>query len=98
MAAIQTLHELPLVEATVDLESLESKIVRTIELLNKTRAAKAELERELERARHTVHARDERIRDMDKELISLRRDREHARERVEKMISQIDELIASEAE
>src|SRR5437588_3439485 len=98
MAAISTLHELPLVEPNPDLQSLEQKIVRAIELLNQTRAAKNDLERELERTRQTLRSRDERMHEMDKELICLRRDREHARVRVDKMISQIDELIASEAE
>ena len=98
MAAVTTLHELPLIEGNPDLQSLETKIVRAIELLNQTRTAKVELERELDRTRQTLRARDERIHEMDKELINLRRDREQARERVDKMISQIDELIASEAE
>ncbi|GAC1648405.1 MAG: hypothetical protein NVS9B15_07120 [Acidobacteriaceae bacterium] len=96
--ATSILHELPLTEANPDLQSLEGKVLRTIELLNHTRAAKAELERELHRSRQLLRSRDERISDMDKELISLRKDREHARDRVERMISQIDELIASEAE
>jgi septation ring formation regulator EzrA len=96
--ATSILEELPLTETNPDLQSLESKVLRAIELLNQTRAAKADLERELDRNRQQLRARDERISDMDKELISLRKDREHARERVERMISQIDELIASETE
>ena len=97
--ATSILHEMPHpTEENPDLQSLESKVLRTIELLNQTRAQKAELERELDRSRQQLRTRDERISDMDKELVGLRRDREQAREREERMIAQIDELITNEAE
>ncbi|MEO8726631.1 MAG: hypothetical protein ABI383_10990 [Acidobacteriaceae bacterium] len=96
--ASSTLQELPLASAPLDLSALEEKIVRAIEALNKLRAAKAQADSAIDDLKLEVMARDEQIVNMQKELISLRKDQEDARSRVERMISQIDGLIAVEAE
>lgn len=92
------LQELPLASAPLDLTALEEKVVRAIEALNKARVAKAQSDAEIDDLKLEVMARDEQIVNMQKELISLRKDHEDARSRVERMISQIDGLIAVETE
>ncbi len=82
----------------LDLKALEEKVVRTIEVLNRTRAAKAKADEEIDNLKLEVMGRDEQIENMEKELITLRKGREEARERVERMIKQIDGLIAAEPE
>ncbi len=96
--ASSTLQELPLASAPLDLTALEEKVVRAIEALNKLRTAKERADSEIDDLKLEVMARDEQIVNMQKELISLRKDHEDARSRVERMISQIDGLIAVEAE
>lgn len=96
--ASSMLQELPLASAPLDLTALEEKVVRAIEALNKLRAAQAQAESQVDDLKLEVMARDEQIVNMQKELISLRKDHEDARSRVERMISQIDGLIAVEAE
>jgi chromosome segregation ATPase len=96
--ASSMLQELPLTSGPLDLKALEEKVVRTIEVLNKTRAAKAKADDEIDNLKLEVMDRDEQIATMQKDLIALRKDREEARGRVERMITQIDGLIASESE
>lgn len=96
--ASSMLQELPLTSGPLDLKALEEKVVRTIEVLNKTRAAKAKADEEIDNLKLEVMDRDEQIATMQKDLIALRKDREEARGRVERMITQIDGLIASESE
>ena len=95
--ASSMLQELPLTSGPLDLKALEEKVVRTIELLNKTRAAKAKADEEIDNLKLEVMERDEQIAAMQKDLIAIRKDREEARGRVERMITQIDNLIASES-
>ena len=96
--ASSMLQELPLTSGPLDLKALEEKVVRTIEVLNKTRAAKAKADEEIDNLKLEVMDRDDQIATMQKDLIALRKDREEARGRVERMITQIDGLIASESE
>ena len=83
--------------ATDDFHSLEDKIYRTIELLKGARECKAAAERDASRLREQLELREEEIETMRGEMISLRKDREDVRARVEKMLRQIDELTAEES-
>ena len=96
--ASSLLHELPLSTSTLDLGALEQKVIRAIELLGQARTARAEAEREAARLKAVVGDRDQQIDILEKELITLRKDRELAREQVEKIITQIDSLIAAESQ
>ncbi len=80
-----------------DFHSLEEKVYRTIELLKAARDAKAAAERDAARLREQLELREEEIDAMRRETISLRKEREEVRGRVEKMLRQIDELTAEES-
>jgi chromosome segregation ATPase len=82
--------------STADFRSLEEKILRTIELLKSAREARAVAERDAVRLREQLNEREEEVENMRQELISLRREREEVRGRVEKMLSQIDALAAED--
>ena len=81
-----------------DFQSLEDKIYRTIELLKAAREAKTHSERDLSRLRQQLNERDEETDDLRSELVTLRKEREEVRTRVEKMLKQIDALTSVESE
>jgi hypothetical protein len=82
--------------STADFKSLEEKILRTIELLKSAREAKAVAERDAARLREQLNEREEEIESTRHELVSLRREREEVRTRVEKMLGQIEALTEEE--
>lgn len=79
-----------------DFQSLEKKVLRTIELLKTARESQATAERDAGRLREQLNERDEEIDTLRSELIALRKDREEVRTRIEKMLTQIDSLTAQE--
>jgi septal ring factor EnvC (AmiA/AmiB activator) len=82
--------------STADFKSLEEKILRTIELLKSAREAKAVAERDTARLREQLNEREEEIEATRHELVSLRREREEVRSRVEKMLGHIESLTLEE--
>ena len=84
------------VASGADFQSLEEKILRTIELLKVERAAKATAEKAAERLREQLTEREEELDSVRAELVALRREREEVRTRVEKMLGQIESLTAEE--
>jgi uncharacterized coiled-coil DUF342 family protein len=88
------------VEAEVsatDFVSLEEKVYRTIELLKAAREARANAERDSQRVREQLEEREEENDQLRKELVTLRKEREEIKGRVEKMLDQIDAMIAVES-
>lgn len=89
--------EAPLLATSADFQALEKKVLRTIELLKAAREAQATAERNAARLREQLTAREEEANTMRAELITLRKEREEVRTRVEKMLAQIDSLAADES-
>jgi septation ring formation regulator EzrA len=77
-----------------DFPALEEKIYKAIELLKSARTAKAAAERDANRLREQLEQREEELEMLRSEVISLRKEREEVRGRVEKMLKQIDSLVA----
>ena len=88
--------EAPAASSNADFHSLEEKILKTIELLKVERTAKATAEKAAERLRDQLTEREEELDSMRVELVSLRKEREEVRTRVEKMLGQIESLTAEE--
>ena len=84
------------VTSNADFQSLEEKILRTIELLKVERAAKATAEKATARLREQLTEREEELDSVRAELVALRREREEVLTRVEKMLGQIESLTAEE--
>jgi chromosome segregation ATPase len=82
--------------STADFQSLEEKVLRTIELLKTAREGKAAAERDNARLREQLTEREEELERLQRETVNLRREREEVRTRVEKMLSQIDTLTAAD--
>lgn len=86
------------VEVSADnLQSLEEKIYRTIELLKSAREGKAAAERDAGRLREQLETREEELQSLKEEMVALRKEREEVRGRVEKMLRQV-EALTSETE
>jgi len=94
MAVEDVITEVP----ASDFPLLEEKILKTIELVKAARASQAAAERDANRLREQLEQNQEEIDRLRAELIGLRRDREEARSRVERLIRQIDQLIQAEPE
>ena len=77
-----------------DFPALEEKIYKTIELLKSARAGQAAAERDVNRIREQLEQREEEVEVLRSEVVSLRKEREEVRGRVEKMLKQIDSLMA----
>lgn len=73
---------------------LEEKIRETIERLRSAREAKAAAERDANRLREQLEQREEDLEVLRSEVIALRKEREEVRGRVEKMLKQMDQLVA----
>src|SRR5512140_942161 len=84
-------------ETSDDFVSLEEKVYRTIELLKNAREAKAAAERDAARVREQLELREEELETAKAELIAIKREREEVKGRVEKMLSQIDNIVAEQA-
>src|SRR5713226_3694647 len=85
----------PEVERTgEDFPALEEKIYKAIELLKSAREGKAAAERDASRLREQLEQREEEVELLRAEVVGLRREREEVRSRVEKMLKQLDQLVA----
>ncbi|HET8890191.1 MAG TPA: hypothetical protein VFQ41_14915 [Candidatus Angelobacter sp.] len=77
-----------------DFPALEEKIYKAIELLKSAREGKAAAERDANRLREQLETREEELDVLRGEMIALKKEREEVRGRVEKMLKQIDALVA----
>jgi septation ring formation regulator EzrA len=76
-----------------DFPALEEKIYKAIELLKSAREGQAAAERDANRLRDQLEQREEELELVRAEVVSLRKEREEVRGRVEKMLKQIDTLV-----
>ena len=78
-----------------DFQTLEEKVYRTIELLKAAREAKANAERDVIRLREQLEQREEESEQLRSELVGLRKEREEVKERVTKLLKQVDAIAAA---
>jgi chromosome segregation ATPase len=76
------------------LQKFEEKIARVIEVVKRLQSEKKVLEQELERVKSAAKERSREWDAQERELVTLRREREEVRTRVEKLLQQIDSLTA----
>ncbi len=94
--SVKTERESALEGSPNEFVSLEEKIYRTIELLKNAREGKAAVERDLARVREQLEGREEELESMKAEIIALKREREEVKSRIEKMLEQMDTIIAAQ--
>ncbi len=80
------------------LEKLEERLLRALKLFKQTHADRRALQQEVERLRADLKDRPKRFEAMERDLQALKREREDVRNRIEKLIEEIDLLTKSESD
>jgi FtsZ-binding cell division protein ZapB len=76
-----------------DFRSLEEKVYRTIELLREARAQKAAAELKLVSMREEQQAQAAECESLRRQLEALQQERTQVRERVEKLLGEVDTIL-----
>jgi chromosome segregation ATPase len=85
-------------ESNDHFQKLEERLLRAIELFRRTQAEKRALEQDLERLKVDSKERAKLLDTLERELVTLRREREDVRARIEKLLHQIDVLTSPDSE
>ncbi len=75
-----------------DFSSLEDRILRAVNLVKRERLARAAAEERAVQAEARLHEQEQLTDQVQKEISVLRAERDHVRQRVEKLLSQLDAL------
>jgi chromosome segregation ATPase len=76
-----------------EFQALEQKVLRAVEVLKREREARATAEAEVARLREQLSEQQTLATMTEAELTTLTKERETVRQRVEKMLEQMDELL-----
>ena len=74
------------------LQELEDRLLKALELFKQAQAEKLALKRDAEKFRGESRERAKAIDARERELVALRKEREEARTRIEKLLRRIDAL------
>ena len=83
-------------DAIVNLEKLEAKILKAVDLLKRTQAEKRSLLEQLAKIRADLEKHAKSSEGLERDILALRREREEVRSRIEKLLRQIDVFAKSE--
>jgi hypothetical protein len=75
-----------------DFSALEERVVRAVELVKRERQGRAAAEERAARAESLLSEQDPIVDQMKQEIRSLRTERDQVRQRVERLLSQLDAL------
>jgi hypothetical protein len=75
-----------------DFTALEDRILRAVNLVKRERLARAEAEERALRAEAQLHEQTPMLDHLQSELNALRGERDHVRQRVERLLAQLDAL------
>ncbi|MDE3200215.1 MAG: hypothetical protein KGN79_04775 [Acidobacteriota bacterium] len=75
-----------------DFSALEERVRRAVETIKQERAARAAAEERAAKAEAELASQSPAAEQLKEEVRSLRAERDHVRERVEKLLSQLDSL------
>jgi len=75
-----------------EFSALEERIVRAVEMVKRERQARTEAEKRAEAAEAKLQEAAPVAESLQKEVSALRKEREHVRQRVERLLSQLDAL------
>uniref|UniRef100_A0A7V4XR04 Cell division protein ZapB n=1 Tax=Acidobacterium capsulatum TaxID=33075 RepID=A0A7V4XR04_9BACT len=77
-----------------DLIALEQRVLRTVELLRNERTARAKAEEEMAAMRQLMDEQSVQLTEVQTQLRTLESEREGVRQRVERLLQQLDEINA----
>jgi hypothetical protein len=75
-----------------DFSALEQRILRAVEVVRKERQARAAAEERADRAEAQLREQSPQLEQLERDLNALRAERDHIRERVERLLGQLDAL------
>jgi hypothetical protein len=78
--------------STNDFSALEERVLRTVEIVRRERHARAVAEERATRAEAQLREQAPLVDQLEKEVSLLRAERDHVRERVERLLAQLDAL------
>ena len=76
-----------------EFQALEQKVLRAVEIVKREREARATAEAEVASLREELATYKQNTRIVEAELNTLTKERDAVRQRVEKMLQQMDELL-----
>jgi septal ring factor EnvC (AmiA/AmiB activator) len=93
MSTLSLEDSLPL--ATVDdFGALEERVLRAVEVVKTERAARAKAEETSARLQDQIDEQTQTLEHAQEQIRTLEREREQVRQRVEKLLKQLDEITA----
>ncbi|MGH9592116.1 MAG: hypothetical protein ACRD5L_03430 [Bryobacteraceae bacterium] len=90
--ASQTQEPGSLALSASDFKALEDRILRAVEMVKRARQERAAAEERATQAEAQLQEQGSRIAELEKELHGLRGERDHVRQRVERLLAQLDTL------
>lgn len=96
LTADYLLGETDVSDSVENLEKLEAKILKVADLLRRSQAEKRSLLEQLTKIRADLDKQAKSSDGLEREALTLRREREEVRSRIEKLLRQIDEVAKSE--
>lgn len=75
-----------------DFSALENRIIRAVEMVKRERQGRMAAEERAQQAEGDLHQVAPRIEALEREIITLKNERDHIRQRVERLLSQLDAL------
>ncbi len=75
-----------------DFSALEERVLRAVELVKRERHARAEAEDRAAKAEAQVGEHASELERLDRDIRQMRAERDHVRERVEKLLKQLDSI------
>lgn len=89
-----SMEEVEVPAAVDDFSTLEERIQRVVEVVKRERAARAEAEEKAARLEKLLNAQTALQEQAQGQLKSLEREREQVRQRVERLVKQIEEIAS----
>jgi septal ring factor EnvC (AmiA/AmiB activator) len=77
-----------------DFVALEERVLRAVELVKSERAARSEAEQRASRLQGELEAQTVQLEQAQEQVRTLEKDREQVRQRVEKLLKQLDEIAS----
>lgn len=78
--------------SVADFSALEERVLRAVEVVRRERQARIAAEERASRAENQLNEHSSHLDHLEKELIALRGEREQVRQRVERLLGQLDAL------
>ena len=78
--------------SATDFSELEKRVLRAVEVLRRERQGRAAAEERAARAEAQLRDQLPMVEQLEKDILALRTERDHVRERVERLMGQLDAL------